>query len=131
MINELLTIVDMGDGGIDHMIGDFATWWMWPMMLAFIVVTIFLISWTYQDAAKRGDNAAFWSLIVFLTMGFGVFIYILVRTPGKVSNKSQEIFTVPSKQQQQTPMETFYCTACGVPLTAEDKFCYSCGKTTT
>lgn len=134
MINKLFTIVDTGHDGVEHMTDNFGMfgiwWWMWLLMFVFMVVFVYLIAWTYQDATKRSDNAVFWSLIVFFTMGFGMLVYLAVRTPDEDKNRAKDKFRA-SSEQQHIPKGIIYCETCGVPMTVEDKFCSSCGKSTT
>lgn len=91
MIQQISTILAEGHEG-EHMVDDLGMmgifgggWWMWLMMQAGMILVPLLTFWTYEDATRRGENAAPWAIVVILTMGLGIILYALVRNPARVA----------------------------------------------
>ncbi|MHA1972056.1 MAG: zinc ribbon domain-containing protein [Candidatus Hodarchaeales archaeon] len=140
-ITNLLTKTDEG-----HMFDETGMmfggdWFMLLMMMSGILIVVFLTVWTYQDAVGIGENAILWSLVVFLTMGLGIIVYALIRSPNRdvrtadtkpierdtqTKIKSETVFA-PQKPIENT---TLYCENCGAELGPYDKFCHKCGSKT-
>jgi hypothetical protein len=118
--------------------------WMWFMMIGGMILVPLLTFWTYQDAIKRDTNATLWAVLVFFTMGFGIILYALVRTPihstpvasGYPAAPQPISYSPPTKAtypppKQHTPMsrnDYSYCEYCGAQLELTDQFCSKCGN---
>ncbi|MHA2175374.1 MAG: zinc-ribbon domain-containing protein [Candidatus Hodarchaeales archaeon] len=149
MLQSLITILDEGhmfddvegmmrgffDGGI----------MMWGMMIGGMILLPLLTIWIYQDAQSHGDNAIFWALVVFLTMGLGIIIYALLRnsdssnlttspktSPPKQTHNYSNTNTIYSPPVNNNPKSDVvnkggFCEECGASLEMEDNYCPDCG----
>ncbi len=150
MMLQLLTILHESDEG-GHMFEegmmDFmgSGIWMWILMLVGIILVPLLTIWTYQDANRINENAILWTLVVFLTMGFGLIFYALARNPERSDHRTAAFSTrqssqnnpkstlMHSPQTQYSPEVTsdnkaYFCEYCGASLALSDEFCSKCGK---
>jgi hypothetical protein len=111
----------------EHWMFGMGWWWMWPIMIIFAVVFIYLVVWTYQDAEKQGKNAVLWTLLVFLTMGVGIIVYAVIRNSDSDVSRAKNVFG--TKQEQHVIENSLFCEHCGDHLKPEDNFCSNCGNT--
>jgi TctA family transporter len=44
-----------------------------------LVISVIIAVWVYEDAKERGENAALWLLIVILTGFIGLIVWLIVR----------------------------------------------------
>jgi hypothetical protein len=131
----------------DHhgMMGIFGDgWWMWLLMIGGMILVPLLTFWTYQDATRRGENAALWAVVVFFTMGFGIILYALVRNPGRPAPAASGYSVTPQPASYNPPPKVTYspptqytpkpqtgnrfCSNCGAQLELTDSFCSKCGN---
>ena len=141
---QLLNGLDMGDhmDNGNEMMGFFnVSWWMWILMLIPSLVILLLTYWTYQDAKQRDENSTLWAFIVFITMGLGNIIYVIIRNP-EVSLTPRTVTTPRRQQVAYSPQGSvgkipygekqwitqIFCDQCGIPLERNDNFCPKCGK---
>ena len=90
---------------------------MLPVLAGMFVIPILIGVYVYRDAARRGMNAALWTLIALLAPTFiGLIIYLLVR-----SNYSD--LTCPACAERVTE-QYVVCPKCGTKLKAS---CAGCG----
>jgi phosphatidylglycerophosphate synthase len=62
------------------------------LILAYEVVMDILVPiWVYKDAKKRGMEAFWWMLFVFLFDFLGLIVYLLVRPSTKIQSQSINI----------------------------------------
>ena len=141
---QLLNGLDMGDhmDNGNEMMGFFnVSWWMWILMLIPLLVILLLTYWTYQDAKQRDENSTLWAFIVFITMGLGIIIYVIIRNP-EVSLTPRTVTTPRRQQVTHSPQGSvgkfpygenqwttqIFCDQCGIPLEMNHNFCPKCGE---
>jgi TctA family transporter len=47
--------------------------------IVWLIISIIIAVWVYEDAKERGENAALWLLIVILTGFLGLIVWLVVR----------------------------------------------------
>lgn len=47
--------------------------------VAWLIISVIIAVWVYEDAKERGENAALWLLIVILTGLLGLIVWLIVR----------------------------------------------------
>ena len=51
--------------------------------VVWIIISIIIAVWVYEDAKERGENASLWLLIVILTGFLGLIVWLIVRPSKK------------------------------------------------
>lgn len=54
-------------------------------ILAFIIITLYIIVWIAKDANSRGENGTLWGIVVFFLGLIGILIYFITRPKGKLA----------------------------------------------
>lgn len=97
-----------------------------------ILIPIILAAWVYDDAKKRGDNAAVWAVVVLFTNFIGLLIYLASRKPvsdGKYRYPQYGTQHYESGYSEQHSGERGYtsrCPSCYMSLPRGTKKCPQC-----
>ena len=83
-----------------------------------LIFWIWLLTWVYRDATKRGMSGVLWVLLVLLLGILGIIIYLIARDPIR---PTQPAYYPPARERNR------YCVKCTKNIPYDSWMCPYCG----
>lgn len=83
-----------------------------------LVFWIWLLTWVYRDAQKRGMSGVLWVLLVLFLQIIGIIIYLIARDPVR---PTQPTYYPPARERNR------YCVKCKKNIPYDSWMCPYCG----